>query len=79
MSQDTITGISSQVKTSVYKDTKAPVFDFSGHTGNTDAHDGSAFMIGPAYYLENNSLQENEVGVIRKPLFASYDKERGTG
>jgi len=60
-------------------DTKAATFNVNGdsETGN-DAHDGAAFINAITSILENWSLQENEVGDIKKPIWHDYNGDLGT-
>lgn len=73
-----ITGIGSKIKVAVIKDVKAPVFNFDGKSDSIDAHDGSAFESPFTSQLENNSLQDSEVGTVKKPIHHWYDDRFGT-
>lgn len=75
----TIKGLYSHLKVAVFNDTKANVFNFDGlqDTG-LDAHDGGAFVDPFTSMLENFSLQDNEVGTIKKPIWHHYDHTNGT-
>jgi len=76
--QHTIRGIGSHMKVAVMDDISAKVFNFTGKSGGIDAHDGSAWINPITSILENWSLQENEVGTIKKPIWHYYDGEHMT-
>lgn len=73
-----IDGIGRSVKVAVIKDVKADVFNFDGKTDEIDAHDGSALESPITSILENKSLQDSEVGTIKKPIHHWYDDRYGT-
>ena len=76
--QGTIRGIGSHMKVAVMDDISAKVFNFTGAKGGIDAHDGAAWINPITSILENWSLQENEVGTIKKPIWHYYDGEHMT-
>lgn len=76
--QGTIRGIGTHMKVAVMDDIRAAVFNFTGETDGIDAHDGSAWINPITSILENWSLQENEVGTIKKPIWHYYDGEHMT-
>lgn len=71
--QNTLTGIPPQMKVAVIEDTKASIFNFRGDSSTEDAHDGSAYINPFVSILENKSLQDQEVGVDKKPIWHSYN------
>lgn len=72
--QDSLDGIASTMKCSVIEDIKAPVYQFSGkQDGDIDAHDGAAFIDPFTSILENLSLQDAEVGTIKKTLWHDFN------
>lgn len=71
--QDRLNGIRDKMKVAVINDLGADVFNFDGVTGNIDAHDGSAFINPFTSILENFSLQDCEVGTVKKPIHHWYD------
>ena len=73
-----INGIGRTVKVAVIKDVPASVFNFDGKSDGIDAHDGSAMESPITSILENKSLQDNEVGTIKKPIHHWYDDRFGT-
>ena len=77
--QNSLRGIPSTFRVAVVMDTKAATFNVNGDskTGN-DAHDGAAFINAITSILENWSLQENEVGDIKKPIWHDYNGDLGT-
>lgn len=75
---DCIDGLGRSVKIAVINDVPANVFNFDGKSDKIDAHDGSAMESPITSILENNSLQDNEVGTIKKPIHHWYDDRYGT-
>lgn len=73
-----IDGIGHQVKVAVVNDVGADVFNFDGKADGIDAHDGSAMESPITSILENKSLQDSEVGTIKKPIHHWYDDRYGT-
>lgn len=71
--QGTLNGIRDRMKIAVINDIGAKVFNFDGKSDSIDAHDGSAFVNPFSSILENLSLQDNEVGTIKKPIQHWYD------
>lgn len=71
--QNTLNGIPPKMKVAVIKDTSASVFNFRGDNTEVDAHDGSAYIIPFVSILENKALQDQEVGVDKKPIWHSYN------
>ena len=57
----------------VINDIKANVFNFDGKTDKIDAHDGAAWVNPFWSILENLSLQDSEVGTVKKPIHHWYD------
>lgn len=76
--QNTLNGITSTMKVAVIKDFPAEVFNFDGISSSIDAHDGGALEDPFTSMLENLSLQDNEVGTIKKPIWHHYDHRYGT-
>ena len=76
--QNTLNGITSTMKVAEINDIPAEVFNFDGISGGIDAHDGAAFEDPFSSMLENLSLQDNEVGTIKKPIWHHYDHRYGT-
>ena len=77
--QGALNGITRHMKVAVFNDTKANVFNFDGlQDDGLDAHDGAAFEDPFTSMLENLSLQDNEVGTIKKPIWHHYDHAKGT-
>lgn len=73
-----INGIGRTMKIAVINDVPAKVFNFDGKSDKIDAHDGSAMESPITSILENKSLQDNEVGTIKKPIHHWYDDRFGT-
>ena len=71
--QNVINGVPSKIKVAVIRDIKAPVFNFRGDTDSIDAHDGSAWINPFISILENKSLQDQEVGVDKKPIWHHFN------
>lgn len=72
--QDSLDGIASTMKCAVIEDIQAPVYQYSGkQDGSIDAHDGSAFIDPFTSILENLSLQDSEVGTIKKTLWHDFN------
>ena len=76
--QNCITGIRDNMKIAVMKDVAAPVFNFDGKSDRIKAHDGAAFESPLTSILENNSLQDNEVGTVKKPIHHAYNDKYTT-
>lgn len=76
--QDTLNGITNTMKVAVINDIPAEVFNFDGLSGKIDAHDGAALEDPFSSMLENLSLQDNEVGTIKKPIWHHYNHRYGT-
>ena len=72
--QNSLRGIPSTMRIAVMDDIQASVFNFTGVDGSVDAHDGAAYINPITSILENWSLQENEVGTVKKPIWHYYDK-----
>lgn len=72
--QNVMNGVPSKIKVAVIRDLKADVFNFRGDTGDVDAHDGSAWINPFISILENKSLQDQEVGVDKKPIWHHFDE-----
>lgn len=71
--QNTLNGIPARMKVAVISDTQASVFNFRGDNITEDAHDGSAYINPFVSILENKALQDQEVGVDKKPIWHSYN------
>lgn len=71
--QNTLNGIPARMKVAVISDTSASVFNFRGDNTGVDAHDGSAYINPFASILENKALQDQEVGVDKKPIWHCYN------
>ena len=71
--QDELNGIRDKMKVAVINDVEANVFNFDGQSSGIDAHDGSAFVNPFSSILENKSLQDCEVGTVKKPIQHWYD------
>lgn len=71
--QNTLNGVPPKMKVAVIKDTGASVFNFRGDNTEIDAHDGSAYIIPFVSILENKALQDQEVGIDKKPIWHSYN------
>lgn len=71
--QNTLNGIPARMKVAVISDTGASVFNFRGDNTGVDAHDGSAYINPFASILENKALQDQEVGVDKKPIWHCYN------
>lgn len=76
--QDTLNGVTDTLKLAVTNDIPAEVFNFDGISNTIDAHDGAALEEPFTSRLENLSLQDNEVGTIKKPIWHHYDHRYGT-
>lgn len=73
-----IDGIRKTVKVAVINDVPASVFNFDGKSDSIDAHDGAALESPITSILENKSLQDSEVGTVKKPIHHWYDDRFGT-
>ena len=71
--QGRLNGIGSKMKIAVIEDLGAKVFNFDGKSDKIDAHDGSALENPFTSILENWSLQDCEVGTVKKPIQHWYD------
>ena len=71
--QNILNGIPARMKVAVISDTGASVFNFRGDNTGVDAHDGSAYINPFVSILENKALQDQEVGVDKKPIWHSYN------
>lgn len=76
--QGDIKGLSKTMKLAVVKRVKAPVYGFGGNVTTQDAIDGSADLSPYQNRLQNNSLQENSVGSVVKPILHYYDPKTGS-
>lgn len=72
-SNNELNNIGKEMKVAVIEDIGANVFNFDGVTDKIDAHDGSAWVNPFWSILENYSLQDNEVGTVKKPIHHYYD------
>lgn len=72
-----LNGIPSKLKVAIIKDTKASTWNFRGdyNKKGLDAHDGSAYINPFVSILENKALQDQEVGVDKKPIWHHYNPE----
>jgi hypothetical protein len=76
--QNSLRGIPRTMRLAIMNDIQADVFNFTGDDGSVDSHDGAAFINPITSILENWSLQENEVGTVKKPIWHYYDKQHMT-
>lgn len=77
--QGTLNGVPKKMKVAVIKDTEAQVFNFRGEVkDNLEARDGSAYINPFISILENGSLQDQKVGVDKKPIWHSFNARTGT-
>jgi len=76
--QNSLRGIPRTMRLAIMNDIQADVFNFTGDDGTIDSHDGAAYINPITSILENWSLQENEVGTVKKPIWHYYDKEHMT-
>ena len=77
MQQDTLRGVTNRLRMAVIRDLKIPVFNFRGKVDWIDSSDGAAFVNPFASILENNSLQDQKVGDIKKTIMHSMDYKTG--
>ena len=80
MQMNALNGISSKIKVAVIDDVQAAIWNFRGDGAGSkpkteDAHDGSALENPFISILENLSLQDQEVGVDKKPIWHSFDDD----
>ena len=81
--QDRIDGIAKTYKCAVIEDLNASTYDYLGNYGYKDAsagveaHDGSAWIDPFTSILENNSLDDQDVGDVRKPLWDIDEPQLG--
>lgn len=86
--QNQIGGVPSRMRIAVIDDIQAVVQNFDGSgcydrgsktygSQTIDAHDGFAFINPIMSILENNSLQDNEVGDMKKNILHGYDHKYG--
>lgn len=73
-----IDGLGRNVRVAVINDVSANVFNFDGKSDSIDAHDGAALESPITSILENKSLQDSEVGTVKKPIHHWYDDRFGT-
>ena len=71
--QNALNGIPQKMKVAVIDDTQAKIFNFRGDNTKEDAHDGSAYISPLISILENLALQDQEVGVDKKPIWHSFN------
>lgn len=71
--QGVMNGVPSKMKVAVIRDLNAKIFNFRGDKSGEDAHDGSAWINPFISILENLSLQDQEVGIDKKPIWHHYD------
>ena len=76
--QGTLQGIGATMKVAIFDDIRANVYNFDGKSDGIDAHDGAAYVDPFSSRLENLSLQDNEVGTVKKPIWHGYDYEHMT-
>ena len=77
--QGTLNGVPKKMKVAVIKDTEAQVFNFRGEVKDSlEARDGSAYINPFISILENGSLQDQKVGVDKKPIWHSFNARTGT-
>ena len=71
--QNSLDGIARTMRCAVIEDIKAPVYQFSGKQDKpVNSHDGAAFIDPFTSILENLSLQDSEVGTIKKTLWHGF-------
>lgn len=86
--QNQINGVPPKMRIAVIDDVQAPVQNFDGSscydkktkkyaTQYVDAHDGFAYINPIISILENYSLQDNEVGDMKKNILHGYDHRTG--
>lgn len=73
-----LNGIGKTMKIACIEDVQANVFNFDGKKGKIDSCDGSAQVVGFWSILENKSLNDSEVGWVKKPLHHAYDHNTTT-
>ena len=74
--QDSLDGIADVMRCAVIEDVPAEVYQFSGKQDKAiDSHDGAAFIDPITSILENNSLQDSEVGTIKKTLWHDFNEK----
>ena len=71
--QNVMNGVPSKMKVAVIRDLNAKIFNFRGDKEGEDAHDGSAWINPFISILENLSLQDQEVGIDKKPIWHHFD------
>lgn len=71
--QKVLNGIPAKLKVAIISDVQAKIFNFRGDSAKEDAHDGSAWINPFISLLENKSLQDQEVGVDKKPIWHSFN------
>ena len=77
--QNTLNGISKNIRCAVIYDEPAPVFNYRGsHEKSIDSADGSAKITPFQSILENKSLGTQAVGLVRKPIWHSFNSENGS-
>lgn len=77
--QNTLNGISKNIRCAVIYDEPSPVFNYRGsHEGSIDSADGSAKITPFQSILENKSLGTQAVGLVRKPIWHAYNSENGS-
>ena len=79
--QGSIYGVPRKIKVAVIEDFKAYVNTFNGLDGmqkTIDSQDGSAFINPFISILENKALQDQAVGIDKKPIWHHYDEAYGT-
>ena len=75
--QNTMTGVPSKLKISVFRDAQATVFNYSGNQKSIDGSDGSGYSNSLITIIENKSLQDQAVGSIKKTIAHSPNYETG--
>ena len=68
-----LNGIGKTMNIACMEDVKADVFNFDGKVDQVDSCDGSAQVVSFWSILENRSLNDSEVGWVKKPLHHAYD------
>ena len=77
MQQDTLRGVTNRLRMAVIRDLKIPVFNFRGKVDRIDSSDGAAYVTPFTSILENNSLQDQKVGDVKKSIMHSMDHKTG--
>lgn len=77
--QNSFMGIPSKYRIAVMEDFPANVYTFKGDSTSIDSMDGSALVHPVMAILENFSLQDNAVGLNKKPIGHGINSKYGNG